>query len=105
MLLKFPHGKKQAVAGVDESSAIRLYFDGRSADKQGSGGFIVFAPDGQVLGGAASNYGTEAGTVNAAEMESLLRGLQWLHHNEEKLRAPYIVIYGDSDLTIKFLNR
>ena len=103
--LKFPHGKKEAVKGVQEGAAIRMYFDGRSADKRGSGGYIIFAPDGKVLGGAACNYGVEAGTVNAAEMESLLRGLLWLKNNQHLLDAPHIVVYGDSDLTVKFLNR
>ena len=103
--LKFPHGKKEAVKGVDEAKAVRLYFDGRSADKQGSGGYVVFSPSGELLGGAACNYGSEAGTVNAAEMESLLRGIRWLERNRELLQAPYVVIYGDSDLTVKFLNR
>lgn len=102
-IIKRPTGKKMTAKGVDESAAMRIYFDGRSADKRGSGGFIAFAPDGSCLGGAAFNYGVEAGTVNAAEMESLARALTWAEQQE--VQAPCIVIYGDSDLTVKFLNR
>ena len=76
--LRMPQGKKRAAPGVDESSAMRVYFDGRSADKLGSGGFVAFSPTGECLGGAAYNYGAEAGTVNAAELESLKRALEWV---------------------------
>ncbi len=76
--LRMPQGKKQAAPGVDERAALRLYFDGRSADMLGSGGFVAFAPGGELLGGAAYHYGVEAGTVNAAELESLRRALEWL---------------------------
>ena len=31
--IQMPRGKKLAVAGVREEAALRLYFDGRSADK------------------------------------------------------------------------
>lgn len=98
-----PAGKKLAVRGVDEAAALRVYFDGRSADRKGSGGYIAFAPDGTCLGGAAHYYGAEAGTVNAAELESLRRALQWVA--DRAVEAPYVVIYGDSDLTVKFLHR
>ena len=98
-----PQGKKAHASGVNEAAAMRLYFDGRSADKQGSGGFIAFSPEGKLLAGAAYNYGREAGTVNAAELESLKRALTWLVKQE--VRAPHVVIYGDSDLTVRFINR
>ena len=88
---------------MNEAAALRIYFDGRSMDKQGSGSFIAFSPEGECLGGAANNCGPEAGTVNAAELESLKRALEWLAAQE--LSVPYVVIYGDSDLTVKFLNR
>lgn len=105
--IKRPHGKKEAVKGVDERAAMRIYFDGRSADKHGSGGFIAFSPEGSCLGGAAYYYGLEAGTVNAAEAESLKRALEWLEDwlATRGTTAPYVVIYGDSDLVVKFLNR
>jgi ribonuclease HI len=59
------------------------------------------------LGGHAYNYGLEAGTVNAAEVESLKRALEWLESwvAAKGAGAPYAVIYGDSDLTVKFMNR
>lgn len=76
--LKMPQGKKESAAGVNEATALRVYFDGRSADRQGSGGFVAFSPEGKLLAGAAFNYGLEAGTVNAAELESLKRALEWL---------------------------
>ena len=98
-----PQGKKSHSSGMNEATAMRLYFDGRSADKQGSGGFIAFSQEGNVLAGPAYNYGREAGTVNAAELESLKRALEWLVKHE--VQAPHVVIYGDSDLTVRFINR
>lgn len=55
------------------------------------------------MAGVAYYYGLEAGTVNAAELESLKRALQWL--SQQTISAPYVIVYGDSDLTVRFMNR
>ena len=41
--------------------------------------------------------------MNAAELESLRRALEWLR--KQHVCAPHVVVYGDSDLTVRFMNR
>ena len=55
-----------------------------------------------MLGGAALNFGNGY-TNNAAEVEALLEGLQWL--TSQSINAPHVTILGDSQLIIQFVNR
>lgn len=80
-----------------------MYFDGGSAGKQGTGGWIAFDPTGGVVAAHARWYGDDRPTVNSAEMQALEDALQGLL--EMDTQGTPIVVIGDSKLIIDFCNR
>lgn len=50
-----------------QNSCYRLYFDGGCSKHNGVGGYILYSPDGQCLGGEGKWYGMSAPTNNISE--------------------------------------
>ena len=101
--ISMPRAGKGGTKAVNEKDALRVYFDGRCVKKLGAGGFIAFAPDGELLGGKALYYGQKASSNNEAEAEALLSALKWVE--EAAWNASEVVVMGDSLLIVQFINR
>ena len=90
-------------ATFDIASAARAYFDGGCRDKQGSGGYLIFAPDGSLLAAQAIYYGNAAPTNNVAECKALVDCLDAVSKLDLPTSCPGVLVNGDSKLAIAFM--
>ena len=71
-----------------------MFFDGGCKSQKGSGGVVLFDKLGECIGGRGLWFGAAANANNVAEAQELV----------EALGEPLVVL-GDSELTINFMNR
>lgn len=83
-----------------------MTFDGGAAKKEGTGGFLVWNRDWELLHAAALWFGSDVPTVNKAEFRALLSGVRWLVDNvQPECRPCNVTIIGDSRLVLDFCSR
>jgi ribonuclease HI len=103
--IRYPDTSRPLPAKVQHTPHLTAFFDGGAAKKVGTGGFIVFSPEGECIRAQASFYGEELGTNNRAEARALQELMQWLVHTRSWEKGQALVVYGDSQLVINFCNR
>ena len=81
------------------------FFDGGSAGKLGTGGYVCFDAVGEWHMGAALWYGKDRATNNEAEAGALRDLLSALMRRGVPAGVATVVIFGDSRLVIDFANR
>ena len=83
--------------GVDipHCSDLLVTFEGVAAGKKGTGGFLVWGPNAELLHAHAFWYGDSVSKSNIAEALARLDALEWVALLE-KDRSKQVVVLGDS---------
>ena len=92
--------------GVKVDSACIAFFDGGSASRVGTAGYVCYKPDGSLWFGAGIMLPAHQCTNNSAELAACTALVEELHKQGGLPdRAESVVLHGDSQLIISFLNR
>jgi hypothetical protein len=73
--LKRPTGSRKLPPALTPGTHFTFHFDGGCTNRQGTGGWVLFAPDMSVIMARAEWFADHRPTVNTAEMAALLTGL------------------------------
>ena len=80
-----------------------MFFDRGCKSQKGSGGVVLFDKLRECIGGRGLWFGAAANTNNVAEAQALVEALRYVE--EMGALGEPLVVLGDSELTINFMNR
>ena len=83
---------------VDDTGAWCIYFDGgcsyKSKEKQGAGGYVVFAPDGMLQAGRGVYLGASM-TNNTSKSRGLVSAMECVGKLRSYAHMSHVVVHGD----------
>ena len=95
--IKVPGTLEMLPSGVQPESACAAFFDGGSAKRLGTAGYVCFKPDGTLWFGAGLVLPPHQRTNNAAELAACTALVEELHSRGELPGgAQCVVLHGDS---------
>lgn len=103
ILIRRPKASREWTMESQQEDEYRLYFDGGCPGGIGSGGYLMYAPSGECIGGGARWYGKSAPTNNVAEASAVVDGLRYVSGCDVNINR--LTVIGDSDLVINFMTR
>lgn len=104
--IKVPGTLEMLPPDVKPERVCTAFFDGGSAGHVGTAGYVCYAPSGKLWFGAGVKLPTTQHTNNAAELAACTHLLLELQRRGELPEsAEGVVMHGDSQLIISYLNR
>ena len=82
-----------------------LHFDGGCREKLGSGGCLLLDPQGRCHAGCGWYFGRSHPTNNVAEAQAMVRGLQLVRAGNWVEHRGTLVVRGDTNLIISFMQK